>query len=219
MAGLCTPLPTLRLRPARPCSCSRRGSTRRSLRADCCSCSRPCWQRLFTLQKGWERDWKDWVLSDQIKGANTISKLAEREGNIVAQFVQLLGAQGTDLIGLLENIQVDYSYWVHEKLSENGSLLPLRSSDGSTLGPLGLSTWPQAEIARSSRTPGAETAAPPAFKSRAGRGDADLQKSKCAAHPSNLQCYDASCFRGHVTVTPAVLKRLCGHLVGSCPGY
>lgn len=30
------------------------------------------WQRLFTLQKGWVRDWKDWVLYfDQIKGAPT----------------------------------------------------------------------------------------------------------------------------------------------------
>ncbi len=76
------------------------------------------WRRLFTLQSGWMQDWKSWLLySDRIKGANTMSKLAESEGNIVAQLVQLLSNQATDWVGLQENIHVDYSYWVNEMKS------------------------------------------------------------------------------------------------------
>ena len=76
-------------------------------------------QRLWTLQAGWARDWKSWIqYAEQVKGANTMSKLAEREGNIVAQFTQLLSNQATDLVGLQENVHVDYSYWITEKLNE-----------------------------------------------------------------------------------------------------
>jgi hypothetical protein len=75
------------------------------------------WQRLLTLQTKWAGDWKGWIeYSEQIKGANTMSKLAEREGNIGAQLAQLLSNQAADLVGLQENIHVDYSYWVHQKL-------------------------------------------------------------------------------------------------------
>jgi hypothetical protein len=77
------------------------------------------WQRLFTLQSNWLQNWKSWIqYSDLIKGANTTFKFVEREGNIVAQCVQLLSKQSADLIGLQENIDVDYSYWINEKLSE-----------------------------------------------------------------------------------------------------
>jgi hypothetical protein len=76
------------------------------------------WQRLLTLQTKWAGDWKAWIeYSEQIKGANTMSKLAEREGNIGAQLAQLLSNQATDLVGLQENIHVDYSYWIHQKLN------------------------------------------------------------------------------------------------------
>ena len=77
------------------------------------------WQRLFTLQSNWVQEWNNWMqYSDLIKGANTTFKFVEREGNIVAQCVQLLSKQSADLIGLQENIDVDYSYWINEKLSE-----------------------------------------------------------------------------------------------------
>jgi hypothetical protein len=77
------------------------------------------WRRLHALQTGWMRDWKLWFqYSGQIKGANTMSRLVEREGNIAAQFAQLVGNQVTDLVGLQENILVDYSYWINEKLRE-----------------------------------------------------------------------------------------------------
>ena len=77
------------------------------------------WQRLFALQSSWAQDWKNWIqYSDLIKGANTTFKFVEREGNIVAQCVQLLSKQAADLMGLQENIDVDYSFWINQKLSE-----------------------------------------------------------------------------------------------------
>ena len=83
------------------------------------------WRRLLDLQSGWMEEWKSWIAyADQIKGANTMSKLAERENNIVAQLTQILGNQATDLVGLQENIHVDYSYWINQKLSEKRKSLP-----------------------------------------------------------------------------------------------
>ena len=77
------------------------------------------WRRLLTLQEGWLEGWTAWLrYSDQIAGANTMSKLVERECNIGAQLGQLLSGQATDLVALQENIEVDYFYWVNEKLKE-----------------------------------------------------------------------------------------------------
>jgi hypothetical protein len=77
------------------------------------------WVRLLTLQRDWVLDWNKWIqYSALIKGANTSFKFVEREGNIVAQWVQLVSKHAADLIGLQENIDVGYSYWISEKLSE-----------------------------------------------------------------------------------------------------
>jgi len=77
------------------------------------------WERIWALQKTWARDWQRWVqYAEQVKGANTMSKLVEREANIAAQFTQLLSNQATDWVGLQENVDVDYSYWINEKLEE-----------------------------------------------------------------------------------------------------
>ncbi len=87
------------------------------------------WRRLFTLQSNWMEEWKNWIqYSDQIRGANTMSKLAEREGNIVAQLTQILSGQATDLVGLQENIDVDYSYWIHEKLKQKRKSLSVTTA-------------------------------------------------------------------------------------------
>ena len=78
-------------------------------------------ERLSALQRTWLQQWTAWInYSDQIKGANTMAKFAERESNIMAQYSQLLGAQASSLIGLEENIEVAYSYWVHQKLASRG---------------------------------------------------------------------------------------------------
>jgi hypothetical protein len=82
------------------------------------------WERLFSLQSSWAQDWKNWIqYSDLIKGANTTFKFVEREGNILAQCVQLLSKQAADLMGLQENINVDYSFWINQKLSEKQTSL------------------------------------------------------------------------------------------------
>ena len=52
----------------------------------------------------------------QIKQANTMSKLVEKQFNLVTQWSQLLSDQTANLIGLLENIEVDYGYWASQKL-------------------------------------------------------------------------------------------------------
>jgi hypothetical protein len=83
------------------------------------------WRRLQALQTGWMRNWELWFqYSGQVNGANTMSKLVEREGNVAAQFARLVGNQVTDLVGLQENILVDYSFWIHEKLREKRELTP-----------------------------------------------------------------------------------------------
>ena len=45
-----------------------------------------------------------------------MSKLVEQEFNLVGQLVQLLSNQATNLATLQENVEVDYGYWVHEKI-------------------------------------------------------------------------------------------------------
>ena len=52
----------------------------------------------------------------QIKHANTMTKLVEKQCNLVLQWSQLLSNQATNLIGLMENIEVDYGYWASQKL-------------------------------------------------------------------------------------------------------
>lgn len=73
-------------------------------------------KRLFEMQRGWADGWFEWLAySRQIDGANTLSKLAERDYNLAAQALQLVGEQCEDLLGLMENIQVGYLYWINRK--------------------------------------------------------------------------------------------------------
>ncbi|USX27867.1 hypothetical protein NHH73_06150 [Oxalobacteraceae bacterium OTU3CINTB1] len=53
----------------------------------------------------------------QLRQANTMSKLLEKQCNLSSQFAQLLGNQATDFVALLENIDVDYGYWASQKTS------------------------------------------------------------------------------------------------------
>ena len=73
-------------------------------------------RRMLQLQRDAVGDWFAWYrYADQIGGANTMSKLAEREYNTLAQATQLVGEHSTGLMALLENIQISYLYWLHEK--------------------------------------------------------------------------------------------------------
>ncbi|HYD80533.1 MAG TPA: hypothetical protein VEC06_12055 [Paucimonas sp.] len=68
--------------------------------------------------------YRDWlkgcaILMDdysQLRQANTMSKLVEKQCNLVTQWSQLVTVQATNLVGLMENIEVDYGYWVSQKL-------------------------------------------------------------------------------------------------------
>jgi hypothetical protein len=87
------------------------------------------WQELLAIQQAvWQRlqsQQTDWLQGctglareyGQLRQANTVSKFMEQEYNAVAQFSALLSNQATALIGLMENIQVDYSYWISQKLA------------------------------------------------------------------------------------------------------
>lgn len=51
----------------------------------------------------------------QIKKANTLSKFMEQQCDIVGQWVALVSTQSTNMMGQLENIQVDIGYWMAQK--------------------------------------------------------------------------------------------------------
>nr|WP_315400174.1 hypothetical protein [uncultured Duganella sp.] len=51
----------------------------------------------------------------QLRQANTMSKLVEKQCNLTMQFGQLLSSQATNFLALLENIDVDYGYWASQK--------------------------------------------------------------------------------------------------------
>lgn len=64
-----------------------------------------------------------------------MSEQLEQQYNITEQFTALLKSQASDLLDLQENVQVDYGYWVAQKLDEvtsSGSgALRLRRPAGS----------------------------------------------------------------------------------------
>lgn len=73
-------------------------------------------RRMAQLQNDAVQDWFAWFrYADQIEGANTMSKLAEREYNVLAQATQLMGEHSTAVMSLMENIEVGFLYWLHEK--------------------------------------------------------------------------------------------------------
>lgn len=85
------------------------------------------WKELMDIQQAiltrCGQQYNEWVegLSqiaadyNQIKAANTVSKYAEQEFNVGAQFQALVSAQMTNWVGLVENIHVDYAYWLAQK--------------------------------------------------------------------------------------------------------
>lgn len=72
--------------------------------------------QLGVIGKSWNTGLEQWYAQFlRLQGANTLSKLAEQECNLVGQFGDLVGNQVTQLVNLLEGTQVGYSYWVHEQ--------------------------------------------------------------------------------------------------------
>jgi hypothetical protein len=54
----------------------------------------------------------------QLKKANTLSKWFEQEYNWSANLQALIASQTTHMVSLMENIQVDYGYWVAQKTAQ-----------------------------------------------------------------------------------------------------
>ena len=74
-------------------------------------------RRLIEQNHAWLTGWADlFHKHEQLTSANTMSKFTEQEFNLVGQLGQLVGDQVTKFISLLENAQVSYSYWIHEKV-------------------------------------------------------------------------------------------------------
>lgn len=88
------------------------------------------WHELLAIQqavlKRCQQQQQDWVDGcagvaqeyGQLKLANTLSKFIEQEYNVVAQFNALVVKQAASWAGLLENIQVDYAYWIAQKQAQ-----------------------------------------------------------------------------------------------------
>lgn len=75
-------------------------------------------QRLHQQNQDWRQGCailaEDYAL---IRHANTMSKMAEKQGNFFSQWTLLLTNQATSLFELMENIHVDYGYWASQKTS------------------------------------------------------------------------------------------------------
>jgi len=81
-----------------------------------CQMQDAVWQRQCRLQDSWLQGWLDWANEfRQARGANTVSKLVEQEFDLVAQWHELVSGQVTDVVSLLENLEINYAYWVNEK--------------------------------------------------------------------------------------------------------
>jgi hypothetical protein len=75
------------------------------------------WQRQLRLQNSWLQGWVDWTNeSTQARGANTMTKLVEQEFDLVVRWQQLLRDQATETASLLENLEINYAFWINEKL-------------------------------------------------------------------------------------------------------
>jgi hypothetical protein len=73
-------------------------------------------RRTASMADSWIKEWSAWWdYAGQTKGINTASKLAERQTNIIAQMMLLMGSQVTDLVGLQENTEVNFAYWISQK--------------------------------------------------------------------------------------------------------
>lgn len=73
-------------------------------------------QRLQLQNLNWRKGCA--ILADdyaQLRQANTMSKLMEKQCNLMSQSAQLLTSQATNFVALLENIDVDYGYWASQK--------------------------------------------------------------------------------------------------------
>lgn len=72
--------------------------------------------RLTQQQRDWAQGLTE-IVQDyaQLRLANTLSKFVEQEYNLGAQIGALMTSQLSQFVNLMENIQVDYGYWIAQK--------------------------------------------------------------------------------------------------------
>jgi hypothetical protein len=94
-------------------------------------------ERMQQLQQDWWQSWNDWLAEfGRLGRSSTMSEQLEQQYNITEQFTALLKSQAGDLMDLQENWQVDYGYWVAQKLDEAGVVsLPVSASDSAASPP------------------------------------------------------------------------------------
>lgn len=92
--------------------------------------NRQLWQEMLAIQQAvmqrMQQQHQAWIdgCADvsleyrQLKKVNTLSKLIEQEYNIMAQWHALIASQMSNWAGLLENIHVDYAYWLSQKQAQ-----------------------------------------------------------------------------------------------------
>jgi hypothetical protein len=85
------------------------------------------WEELHAFQSAvlerfaeQQRDWFEGCAAvvqeyGELKRANTMAKFVEQEYNVAVQIGALFATQAANFVGLLETIQVDYGYWIHQK--------------------------------------------------------------------------------------------------------
>lgn len=94
-------------------------------------------QRMHEQQQEWFKGISG-VLTEysEMKQANTLSKLLEQECNMMSQLGSLATSQMTAWIGMLENIQIGYSWWLNQKqqaLLEESRLTPQADEEEQVL--------------------------------------------------------------------------------------
>jgi hypothetical protein len=79
-------------------------------------------ERVQQWQHGWLQGWNAWMeeVAD-LKRANTLSEQVEQHFNLAAQIGVLIKKQTADLLTLQENIEVNYGYWVAQKVKRPSS--------------------------------------------------------------------------------------------------
>lgn len=83
------------------------------------------WRRYERLQQGFVASWFSWLhYASTIHGASTLSKLSEREVNIVNQAAQLVSNQSVSLLTLWENVEVDVLHWLTARGGEGPQPMP-----------------------------------------------------------------------------------------------
>ena len=81
--------------------------------------------RILEQQKNWFKGISGVMQQyNEVKEVNTITKYVEREYNIIAQMSHLIAQQVTGWTEMMENIQVDLSYWIEQKKQDGLQQLP-----------------------------------------------------------------------------------------------